>query len=231
MLDELKKDLKRFADKDRAKHSAGFFKTGKGEYGEGDKFLGVSTPDSRKIAKKYKNMELAGLQKLLRSQYHEERFVALVILTQKYKRGDQEKKKKIYNFYLNNTKHINNWDLVDVSAYKILGDYLLNKDRKVLYSLTSSSSLWERRIAVIATFQFIRNNEFGDTLKISRRLLKDNEDLVHKAVGWMLREVGKRDKAVLDKFLLQNHKIMPRTMLRYAIEKHPQQERQEYLLG
>ncbi len=231
MIVELKKELESFANPEKARIHQKFFKTGKGEYGEGDVFLGVVVPDSRKIAKKYKDIELKELETLLNSKIHEERFVSLLILIDKFEKQDEEKKQEVVDFYLENLKNINNWDLVDVSAHKILGSYLFNKNRKILYNLAASKNLWEKRISVIATLYFIGRNDFSDTLKISEVLLKDKHDLIHKAVGWMLREVGKRDLQVEEDFLKKHYKKMPRTMLRYAIEKFPEEKRQKHLKG
>ncbi len=229
MLNQLKKDLKKLANPEKAKILQRFFKTGKGEYGEGDVFLGITVPEQRKIAKKYSELPLKETQKLLSGKIHEHRLTALLILVIKYKKSDDTDKKRISHFYIKNFKHINNWDLVDLSSEKILGDYLLEKDKSLLYKLAKSKNLWERRIAVITTFAFIRNNRFNDTLKISGLLLNDRHDLIHKAVGWMLREIGKRDQEVEEKFLQKHYRKMPRTMLRYAIEKFDEKKRQFYL--
>ena len=218
-------EFKELENKEKAKIMQGFFKTGKDQYGEGDIFLGLTVPQQRKLAEKYKNLQLKELQELLNSKVHEHRLTALIILTIQYKNNKEE----IFNFYINNTKNINNWDLVDVTAPNIVGKYLLDKERTILYKLANSNHLWEKRISIISTFEFIRNNQFDDTLKISEILLKDNHDLIHKAVGWMLREIGKRNKEVEVKFLKENYKKMPRTMLRYAIEKFPEKERKEFL--
>jgi 3-methyladenine DNA glycosylase AlkD len=224
----IEKEIKQLADPVRAKHSQGFFKTGPGQYGEGDVFLGLTVPQIRVIAKKYyQTISLPEIKKLVASKYHEFRLCGLIILTYQYDKFDY--KKEIYDFYLKNTKYINNWDLVDVTTPKIVGDYLLDKDRSILYKLAKSSDLWEKRIAVLATFTFIRENEFDDCIAISEILLKDKHDLMHKAVGWMLREVGKRDVSILENFLDEHIKEMPRTMLRYAIEKFPEKQRKEYL--
>ena len=225
-LSQIKKELNSLSDKEKAKILSGFFKTGKGEYGEGDKFLGITVPEQRKIAKKY-DLTLKEIQKPLSSKIHEYRLTALFVLIKKYK--NSENKKQIYNFYLKNTKNINNWDLVDLSAPNILGDYLIDKDRKILHKLAESKNLWERRIAILATYTFIRKNDFDDTLKIAEMLLNDKHDLIHKAVGWMLREVGKRNIEKEEQFLKKHHKKMPRTMLRYAIEKLDKKKRKYYL--
>lgn len=230
-IESLKKDMKKKSSKSRAKVMQNFFKTNPGEYAEGDIFIGISVPETRKIAKKYSNLDIFTIQDLLNSKIHEERLVSLLILVNNYQNSSEEQKYKILQFYLQNTKQINNWDLVDLTADKILGNYLENKPKDILYQLACSSSLWEKRIAIISTFHFIRNNQFQDTLKISEILLKDNHDLIHKAVGWMLREIGKRDIKTLEEFLKLNYKEMPRTTLRYAIEKFPESKRKAYLSG
>jgi 3-methyladenine DNA glycosylase AlkD len=227
-LEELKIDIKSQGDPVRAEHSLRFFKTGKGQYGYGDVFLGLSLPQIRLITKKYKDLPLKELKALLHSKIHEERLIALIILVNQFKRNPDDRE-KIFNFYLNNTKYINNWDLVDVTCPQIVGTYLLDKDKKVLYTLAKSDSLWEKRIAIISTLMFIKNGNFKDTLKISEMLLNDKHDLIHKAVGWCLREVGKKDVKTLDAFLDKHVKAMPRTALRYAIEKFPEPKRQHYL--
>jgi 3-methyladenine DNA glycosylase AlkD len=229
MLDELKKDLKALVDPLKAEILPRFFKTGKGEYGEGDVFLGVIVPNQRKVAKKYRNLPLSNIQKLLLSEIHEYRLTALFILVEQYKKASSEDKKTIAEFYIKNSKRINNWDLVDSSASYILGDYFFDRDRSVLYKFAESSNLWERRIAIIATQEFIRKGDFKDTFKIAKILLSDKHDLIHKAVGWMLREVGNRDLQKEIDFLDQHYKTMPRTMLRYAIEKFDPQKRSFYL--
>ena len=230
-IDLLRKDLKKKSSRSKAKVLQGFFKTGEGEYGEGDIFLGITVPNSREIAKKYSKIDIYTIQELLNSKVHEERLIALLILANNYKKASEEQKYQILSYYLKNTKQINNWDLVDLTADKILGEYLLNKPKDILYQLANSDNLWERRISIISTFQFIKNNQFEDTLNISKILLKDEHDLIHKAVGWMLREIGKRDIKTEEKFLKQHYKDMPRTMLRYAIEKFPEAKRQSYLKG
>ncbi|MEA3344460.1 MAG: DNA alkylation repair protein [Patescibacteria group bacterium] len=231
VLNEIKKDLQKLKNPVKAKVLAGFSKTGKGEYGEGDIFLGIPVPKQREVAKKYFGTNLNILKKLLESKIHEQRLTALFILIDNYKKADETGKEKIVDFYLKNTKYINNWDLVDLSAPKILGDYLLQKDKSILYKLAKSNLLWERRIAIIATYEFIKNNQFKDILKISYLLLNDKQDLIHKAVGWMLREVGKRNQKIEEEFLKKYYKKMPRTMLRYAIERFPENKRQNYLKG
>lgn len=229
MLNQLKKDLQKLKNPQKAKILARFFKTGKGEYGEGDVFLGITVPQQRKVAKKYPDLTLKQLQNLLSSKIHEYRLTALFILINKYRKADEKDKKEIFNFYLQNTKNINNWDLVDASAEYILGDYLSEKNKTTLYKLAKSNNLWERRVAIMATFKFIKNNRFQNTLKIAKILLKDKHDLIHKAVGWMLRETGKRDRKAEEIFLKKHYQKMPRTMLRYAIEKFPDNKRKFYL--
>jgi len=227
---ELSKTLRKLANPEYAIHSQRFFKTGKGEYGEGDEFLGVRVPVLRKCAKKYSELSLTEIHKLLKSVYHEERLCALFLLVQKFDDSKHEKS-VIYKLYLDNTKYINSWDLVDCSAYKIVGVYLEDKNKSPLYKLARSKDIWERRIAIISTLHFIKNKQYDDTLEISKKLLNDKEELIHKAVGWMLREVGKQDPKVEREFLLNCYKKMPRMMLRYAIEKFPEPERKKYLRG
>lgn len=228
--------LKQKANPKKAKIYQRFFKTGKGEYGEGDIFLGLTVPETRKIAKQFEDLSLKEIQKHLKSKYHEERLAALLILVHNYQKHPVERK-NIFDFYLANTKYVNNWDLVDLTAHKIVGNFLhhFGKDyseyKILLTNLAKSSSLWERRISIISTAYFISQNDFSETLFISKLLMKDKHDLIHKAVGWMLREVGKKDLAVLEKFLKKHYKNMPRTMLRYAIERFPEEKRQRYLKG
>ena len=207
-----------------------FFKTGKGDYAEGDIFAGIKVPDSRKIAKQFKDLSLEDLSVLIKSKIHEERLIALFILVDKTKKAEEKEKEKISKFYLKNLKYVNNWDLIDLSAEKIIGEYLFDKEKKLLFEL-AKGDLWERRIAVMSTFNFIKKNDYKTTLKISRFLLKDKHDLIHKAVGWMLREIGNRDINTEEDFLKQHYKDMPRTMLRYAIEKFPEKKRKAYLQG
>jgi 3-methyladenine DNA glycosylase AlkD len=228
-LKELEEEIEKAAVKKKATVLQGFFKTGKGEYGEGDIFLGLIVPKQRLIAKNFKDLSVQDLQRLLDSKVHEKRMVALFILIEQFNKTDEPRKKEIFDFYINNAKRVNNWDLVDLSAPNISGTYLLNKDKAILYKLAMSNNLWERRISIISTFAFIRNNKFEDTIKISEILLKDRQDLIHKAVGWMLREIGKRDRDELEKFLDKHCKEMPRTMLRYAIEKLDEEKRKDYL--
>ncbi|MBW2251739.1 MAG: DNA alkylation repair protein [Deltaproteobacteria bacterium] len=228
---EIQIKLQELGNIDKAKKHQIFFKTGPGEYGEGDVFVGVTVPELRKLAKEYKTITLKEVKHLLRSPIHEERLLSLFLLIHRYSKGDEPDKKRIYELYLKNTKFINNWDLVDSSAGHIVGAFLSDKSKKPLYDLVKSDNLWERRISIISTFYFIKRNQFSDTLKISKILLSDKEDLIHKAVGWMLREVGKRDISVEEIFLKKHYKNMPRTMLRYAIEKFPESKRQRYLKG
>jgi 3-methyladenine DNA glycosylase AlkD len=229
MLDKIKREMSQLSDPDRAKNLSWFFKTGKGQYGEGDIFLGIIVPEQRKVAKKYVNLSLDDLQELLSSKVHEHRFTALVILISKYRKAEKSGKKEIFNFYLKNTENVNNWDLVDLSAPRIVGNYLLDSERSILYKLAKSDSLWERRISILSTFAFIGKKDFEDALNISELLLDDEHDLIHKAVGWALREIGKRDQNVEERFLAKHYLHMPRTMLRYAIEKFDEKKRKGYL--
>ena len=231
MLSRLQRQLRNLANTAVAEQSLRFFKTGKGEYGEGDKFLGVRVPTIRAIAKEHKDLPIADILHVLTSPYHEERLLALILLVNRFEKSGQEDRRSIYKLYLENTAYINGWDLVDSSAHQIVGGYLFNKNRRKLLSLSKSLSLWERRISIISTYHFIRNNQYEDTLKISRQLLHDDQDLIHKAVGWMLREVGNRDLEAEEGFLLEHYKVMPRTMLRYAIEKFDEEDRKLYLRG
>ena len=230
-LKDLRDSLNKRINPEQAKVYLRFFKTGKGEYGEGDEFLGIKVPVSRQISKQFKDLPLLEIQELLNSKIHEERLIALFILTEQYRRADYKKKKNIYNFYLKNSKRVNNWDLVDLSAERIIGAYLLDKDKKILFRLAKSKNLWERRIAIMSTFHFIKEGFYNTTFEISDMLLQDEHDLIHKAVGWMLREIGNRNLAEEENFLNKNYKTMPRTMLRYAIEKFPEKKRQAYLKG
>lgn len=255
MLDRLHTDIKKLASPEKAKIYQRFFKTGKGEYGEGDVFLGITVPQSRNLAKKYQNISFSDITKLLHSKYHEERLIALLILVHNFtlsfhsqggrlkQRGSHDslgvqKRKQIFDFYLANTKYINNWDLVDLSAHKIVGAYHWHENKPLglatiqlptLNSLARSKNLWERRIAMISTFYFIGKGEFDLALHIAEMLVHDKHDLIHKAVGWMLREIGKRDQEIEEIFLRKHYKNMPRTMLRYAIEKFSAQKRAFYL--
>ena len=219
------------ANPTRAKLSLRFFKTGPGQYGEGDKFLGLTMPETRSVVEKYwEDLSFADTEKLLHSPWHEERMVALLILVKKFEEGSKADKTRVYNIFLKNIRYINNWDLVDVTVPRVVGVYLLDKSRKILYQLAKSKNLWERRIAILATFAFIYNGQSADTIKIAKILLKDKHDLIHKAVGWMLREVGKRCSVkILEDFLRGNVAKMPRTMLRYSIEKMPLKRRKHWM--
>jgi 3-methyladenine DNA glycosylase AlkD len=230
-IQQIKKRLKQLANKEKAEILQRFFKTGPGEYGEGDVFIVVKVPDLRKVAKDFRDIAIKNVIILLESAIHEERLLALLMLVSKYVKGNETAKKEIYKLYLKKTTFINNWDLVDVTAQHIVGDYLMDKNKSPLYRLTKSKDLWERRIAVMATFCFIKRERYEDTLKIAKILFNDKEDLIHKAVGWMLREIGKRNMVIEETFLKQHYKEMPRTMLRYAIEKFPEPKRQQYLKG
>jgi 3-methyladenine DNA glycosylase AlkD len=225
----IRKRLRLLADREKAKVLQGFFKTGPGQYGEGDIFLGVTVPKLRGLAKECRDTAVDDIIKLLRSRVHEGRVLALLLLVRAYADGGDIIRRKIYTLYLRNTRFINNWDLVDLSAPNIVGHYLLDRGRRPLLELASSPDLWKRRIAILATFQFIKQNDFNDTLKISKQLLDDKHDLIHKAVGWMLREVGKRDQRTEEAFLRVHYRNMPRTMLRYAIERFPEAKRKKYL--
>ena len=230
-LSSLRKDLRGLTDAKKAQVLSRFFKTGPGEYGEGSKFLGVTVPKLRAIAGRHPDLSLAELEVLLASPLHEERAVALMILSRLYSKGDEERKKTCFEFYLRNIDKVNNWDLVDGSAPGIVGARLARRSRAPLRRWANSKSLWRRRIAILATFHFIKQGEFEETLHIAEMLLDDKEDLIHKAVGWMLREVGKRDLAAEQAFLRAHCKQMPRTMLRYAIERFPEKKRKAYLAG
>lgn len=225
------KDLEKQKDEKKAKLLSGYFKTGKGEYGEGDIFIGVTVPKERIIAKKYCELSLTEIQKLLNSKIHEYRLTALLILTYQFPKVDEFSKKKIVDFYLKNIKNINNWDLIDLSSVEILGEYfLIHPDyTKKLFEFSKSKNLWERRISIISTFPFIKKHQLVESLKIATTLVNDKEDLIQKAVGWMLREIGKRNLKAEEEFLNNYHKIMPRTMLRYAIEKFDEGKRKKYM--
>jgi 3-methyladenine DNA glycosylase AlkD len=223
--------LKKHANKDKAKLLQGFFKTGPGEYGEGDIFLGINVPTLRKLSKEHDGTSLPEMVKLLKSTIHEERLLALLMLVRAFSKGDEALKKEIYDLYLKHTRYINNWDLVDLTAPNIVGTYLLGRSRKTLHELAKSNDLWKRRISILATFAFIKQNDFYDSLKIAGTLIADEHDLIQKAVGWMLREIGKRDLRAEEQFLTSRYKRMPRTMLRYAIERFPETKRKNYLNG
>lgn len=225
----IQKELETFIDPVKREILPRFFKTGKGQYGEGDKFLGVIVPNIRLVAKQYKDEPFEVMADLLQSEWHECRLCALLMLVERFKKSDEKGRKAIYDFYLSQTSRINNWDLVDLSAPGIVGEYLKDKPRSDLYRLADSPLLWDRRIAVVSTFTLIRNNDFIDILALSERLLHQEHDLMRKAVGWMLREVGKRDRDLLVQFLEKHCQTMPRTMLRYAIEKFPEEERRYFM--
>ena len=226
---EIQQELEQYIDPVKREYLPNFFKTGKGQYGEGDKFLGVVVPNTRMVAKRHKDAPFGVMAELLQSEWHECRLCALWMLVERFKKSDESGKKEIFDFYLTQTVRINNWDLVDLSAPGIVGEYLTDKPRDVLYRLADSSLLWEQRIAVVSTYTLIKNNDFIDILALSERLLHHKHDLMQKAVGWMLREMGKRDKDMLVQFLERFCKEMPRTMLRYAIEKFPEEERREFM--
>lgn len=228
-IKNIQNELKQLSNKRIAEHSQKFFKTGKGEYGEGDKFLGIRVPLLRQLAKKHKDISIKEASLLLKSQFHEERLLSLFLLIGLYRISANQEKKKIYNLYLSNTQFINNWDLIDSSAEHIVGAFLWEINKKPIYVLARSRNLWERRISIMATFYFIKRNSFKDTLKLAKILLSDNEDLIHKSVGWMLREIGKRDLETEEEFLKKHYKKMPRTMLRYAIERLSKGKREKYL--
>ena len=228
--DKVKQALGKLADKKKAIILAGFFKTGAGQYGASDKFLGITVPAQRTVAKKFSELSLKEIAKLLKSPYHEHRLTALLILVDKFGQAIEAEKQKIVKFYLAKIKFINNWDLVDLSADKILGEWLLaHPDNKLLNRLTASKNLWQRRIAVLATLAFIKQKKLAPTFALAKKLLSDRHDLIHKAVGWMLREAGKRDRVALEKFLNHYAVRLPRTMLRYALEKFSPAKRQFYL--
>ena len=227
----LREKLHHLADGEKAAVLQRFFKTGPGEYAEGDRFIGVRVPQIRKLVKAHPETSLDEITSMLHSETHEERLLALLLLVQGFNRGDEKEQRKIYRLYLNSTVFINNWDLVDVTAEHIVGGWLMARSRKPLYKLARSKLLWERRMAILSTLYFIRRDDFDETLKIAEILLDDTHDLIHKAVGWMLREVGKRDQTVEEVFLGKHYSQMPRTMLRYAIERFPEKRRQAYLKG
>jgi len=225
-------EIRALANKEIAEHNLRFFKTGKGQYGYGDIFLGIRAPKIRLIAKKHVDISVTDMKTFIQSKYHEERFLGLIILVNKYaKTKDKKNRNQLYKIYVSNFKYINNWDLVDVTCPHVTGKHLFDKNRTILYKWAKSEDLWTKRIAMISTFYFIRKNDLDDTFKIAEILLHDEHDLIHKAVGWMLREAGKRDLKREETFLKKYYKTMPRTMLRYAIEKFPETKRQKYLKG
>jgi 3-methyladenine DNA glycosylase AlkD len=231
VIRNIKQELEMLSDPAKAEFLPSFFKTLPGGYAEGDIFIGVTVPNVRSVAKKYSKLPLSQVKQLLRAPIHEQRLAALLILVDRFGRSDEIERGKIVRFYLYNLAYVNNWDLVDLSADKILGSYLLDKDRSILYTLCRSDHLWSQRISIIATFHFIRKGQFDDTFRLAEHLLQHKHNLIHKAVGWMLREIGKRDKKAEQLFLKKNYRTMPRTMLRYAIEKFSHEERQRYLKG
>lgn len=230
-LKALRKELYGLANPADAKFLQGFFKTGPGQYGEGDKFLGLRVPALRRLARDYAELSREDVLRMLASPWHEERLLALVIMVDAYESGDATERRLVHRDYLANTRYINNWDLVDASAGGIVGAHVDAGNIDLLVRLARSKDMWERRIAIVSTFYFIKRGELGPTLVIAELLLHDSHDLIHKAVGWMLREVGKQDRKVLDGFLREHYHGMPRTMLRYAIERHPEDVRKKYLAG
>ncbi len=230
-LSDLKLELNRAADPERARNLAWFFKTGPGQYGEGDRFLGITVPAQRRIARRYRHLSLGNLKKLLASRFHEHRFTALTILVAKYQAGDPKARAEVFDFYLRNTAFINNWDLVDTSSPYIVGEHLLTRSRRVLYRLAKSPNLWERRIAMVSTQAFIRRGDIADVFALAKLLLQDESDLMHKATGWMLREAGKCSLPDLVAFLAEHYPALPRTALRYAIERLPEEQRRRALRG
>ena len=232
-LSLLKKELRSYATSERKKSNEWFFKTGKGQYGYGDTFMGVRDPDAQKVAKQFKDLSLKDIKKLLESKIHEERATALRILVLRFEKGDEKERKKIFNFYTKHIKWVNNWDLIDLSAHKIVGAYMLehSAQTRLLATYVHSKSLWERRVSMVATWAFIREGKFDWTLKNAKVLLPDTHDLTHKAVGWMLREVWKRDNKIVEDFLIKNYKKIPRTTLRYAIERMEEGKRKKFLKG
>lgn len=229
---KIKEELFSIAEPGKKEILSRFFKTGKGEYGEGDLFIGVTVPQQRQLVKKHKQLSLDEIEKLLHDHHHECRLTGLFFLVELFNQTKNEQEKELFfRFYLKNLKEVNNWDLVDLTAPKIVGAHLLNKGRTCLYELANSSNFWEQRVAIISTFSFIKNSDFNDTFRISDILLEHPHDLIQKAVGWMLREVGKRNYEAEREFLVDRYKRMPRTMLRYAIEKFDEKERMAFLKG
>ena len=228
---EIQSRLAKLANREKAKVLRSFFKTGPGQYGEGDIFLGITVPVLRNFARECRDTTMEQAIRLLRSPVHEERLLALFLLTAFFKKGDDAVRKRIYELYMENARFVNNWDLVDLSAPNIAGAYLAERSRRPLYRLARSRDLWQRRIAIVATFSFIRQNDLGDTFAIAEMLLGDEHDLIHKSVGWMLREAGKKDQGALERFLKRHCRTMPRTMLRYAVERFPKKKRSSYLNG
>lgn len=225
----LEQELQTKKDDQRAKISASFFKTGKGQYGEGDIFIGITVPALRTIAKQYNALSLKELEYFLQNPIHEYRFIALIILTNRFAKATEKEKKEIFDFYIQQRKYINNWDLIDTTTPHIVGAYLFDKEKTILYEFAQSPFLWERRIAILATFYFLKRKHYKETVAIAEILLKDKEDLIHKATGWMLRELGKMDQKTEEMFLKKHSQKMPRTMLRYALERFPEEKRKLYM--
>jgi 3-methyladenine DNA glycosylase AlkD len=225
----VKAELDKYSDPEYAERLQGFFKTGEGGYGEGDVFIGVRVPDQRQVAKKYKDLPLADIRMLLMSKVHEHRLTALLILVEQFRKGDDKTRTQIIDLYLENISYVNNWDLVDSSAHKILGEWLVDKPRDLLYNMAQSETLWQRRISIISTFAFINRGDLIDALRLAEALIDDEHDLIHKASGWVLREVGKKDQKALEKFLMSHCERMPRTMLRYAVEKFSPDRKKFYM--
>lgn len=219
MVEKIKQRLSEKSNPDKIKILSSFFKTGKGEYGEGDIFIGIAVPENRKVAKEFVLADFDCIEDLINSPIHEERLCALIIMVEKFKKADEEMKSRIFNFYLSHTEKINNWDLVDLSAPYIVGAYLIGKDKEILYKLSESENIWERRISIVSTLFFIRKGETNDALRLAEILVNDRHDLIQKATGWVLREVGKKNEKLLTAFLEKYCRTMPRTMLRYSIEK------------
>jgi len=229
MIDHIRTRLEALADLPTAEILRGFFKTGPGEYGEGDRFRGIRVPVLRKLCREFRHAGVEVISELLDSPWHEDRMLALLLLMERYRASDETGREALYDFYCSRSDRVNNWDLVDVSCPHIVGRHLQTRDRSPLYRFVESSNLWERRIAIVSTFYFIRNDDFGDTLDLAERLLTDPEELLHKATGWMLREVGKRSQSQLEAFLERHATVMPRTALRYAIERLPEEDRRGWL--
>lgn len=227
----IRKDIRALANPQIAIHSQRFFKTGKGEYGEGDRFLGIRVPALRKLARRHRDVRLKTVVAILKSTWHEERLFALLALVERFRRGGDADRRAVYDAYVAHLDYVNNWDLVDASAHHICGGWLANRSRRPLYRLARSRTLWRRRVAIMTTYHFIRDGDFDDALALCELLLGDGEDLIHKASGWMLREIGNRNRSLLEGFLDRHCRVMPRTMLRYAIEKLPAKSRRAYLEG
>ncbi len=230
-LKQIQKQLEQLANPNRAAISIRFFKTGKGQYGEGDRFRGIRVPELRRLARTHAGLPLLQAEALLKSGFHEDRLLALLILVRTYSKGNEDVRQEVFDLYLRNTAFINNWDLVDCSAEHIVGPHLSNQSKTLLLKMAHSNDLWERRIAVLSTFHYIKSGQFEHTLQMAKLLLNDEADLIHKAVGWMLREIGKRHLPAEETFLKRHYSKMPRTMLRYAIEQFPQAKRLAYLNG